>query len=116
MRIHNLYTDAAGQSHWRDIEIEWAEQGPGGKVSRRLPATGIIFRETSGDYDLDWHTAPRRQYIINLDAGVRITASDGESRTIGAGEVFLVEDTTGKGHLSQSIEGKMRHSIFVPVD
>jgi hypothetical protein len=116
MRIQNIYADADGQSHWREIELEWAEQGPGGKVTRRLPATGIIFRETSGDYDLDWHTAPRRQYIINLDAGVRITASDGEARVIGAGEVFLVEDTTGKGHLSQSIEGKMRHSIFVPVD
>jgi hypothetical protein len=116
MRIHNLYTDAAGESHWRDIEVEWAEQGGVSKMSRRLPATGIIFRETSGAYDLDWHTAPRRQYIINLDAGVRITASDGEARVIGAGEVFLVEDTTGKGHLSQAIDGKLRHSIFVPVD
>src|SRR5579862_7265495 len=116
MRIHNLYTDATGQSHWRDLEVEWVEQGRGGKLSRRLPATGVIFRETPGEYDLDWHTAPRRQYIVNLDAGVRITASDGEVRVIGAGEVFLVEDTTGKGHLSQSIEGKMRHSIFVPVD
>jgi hypothetical protein len=116
MRIHNLYTDASGESHWRDIEVEWAEQSGVSKVSKRLPATGIIFRETGGAYDLDWHTAPRRQYIINLDAGVRITASDGEVRVIGAGEVFLVEDTTGKGHLSQAIDGKLRHSIFVPVD
>jgi hypothetical protein len=116
MRIHNLYLDANGQSHWRDIEIEWAEQNPGGKLSRRLPGSGIIFRETGGDYDLDWHPAPRRQYIINLDAGVRITAGDGEARVIGAGEVLLVEDTHGKGHLSQAIEGKMRHSIFIPID
>ena len=67
-------------------------------------------------YDLDWHPAPRRQYIINLDAGVRITASDGESRVIGAGEVILVEDTTGKGHRSQAVDQKIRHCIFVPVD
>jgi hypothetical protein len=64
----------------------------------------------------DWHPAPRRQYIINLDAGVQITASDGEARTIAAGEVILVEDTTGKGHLSKAVEGKIRHCIFVPVD
>ena len=83
----------------------------------RAPAgNGIIFRETSGDYDLSWHPAPRRQYIINLDGGVQITASDGEARTIGAGEVVLVEDITGKGHLSKSVGGKMRHSIFVPVE
>ncbi len=116
MRIHNLYTDADGQSHFRDIEVEWVETRNASKLSQRLPATGIIFRETSGDYDLDWHPAPRRQYIINLDACVQITASDGEARVIGAGEVILVEDVTGKGHLSKSIGGKLRHSIFVPID
>ena len=116
MRIHNLYADASGQSHWRDIEVEWAEETPGGRLSKRLPATGIIFREVPPQYDLDWHNAPRRQYIINLDAGVEITASDGESRIIGAGEVFLVEDTRGKGHLSKAVQGKIRHCIFVAID
>jgi hypothetical protein len=43
--------------------------------------------------------APRR-YIIHLDAAVKVTASDGESRVIGVGEVILVEHTTGKGRLS----------------
>jgi hypothetical protein len=47
---------------------------------------------------------------------VQLTASDGESRVIGAGEVVLVEDVSGKGHLSKSVEGKLRHSIFVPID
>ena len=116
MRIHNLYADAKGESHFRDIEVAWVEERNFSKYSARLPATGIIFRETSADYDLDWHPAPRRQYIINLDGAVKITASDGESRTIGAGEVLLVEDTTGKGHLSKSVSDKMRRSIFVPIE
>jgi hypothetical protein len=116
MRVHNLYVDANGETHFRDIEIEWAEEGPAGKLSKRLPATGIIFREVQPSYDLDWHPAPRRQYIINLDAGVQITASDGEARIIKAGEVILVEDTSGKGHLSQAVEGKIRNCIFVPVE
>ncbi len=116
MRIHNLWVDEDGQSHFRDIEIEWVEERNFSKLSKRLPASGIIFRETAGDYDLDWHPAPRRQYIINLDAGVRITASDGEARDIQAGEVVLVEDVLGKGHLSQSLGGQMRHSIFVAID
>ncbi len=117
MRIHNLYEDSDGISHWRDIEVEWAETSRGAsKLSKRLPATGIIFREVPAEYSLDWHPAPRRQYIINLDAGVEITASDGESRVIGAGEVFLVEDISGKGHLSKSVDGRMRHCIYVPID
>ncbi len=109
MRIHNIYVDDAGETHWRDVEVEWVEERNGSKLSKRLPATGIIFRETSGDYDLSWHPAPRRQYIINLDGGVQITASDGEARQIGAGEVILVEDTSGKGHLSKSVNNQMRH-------
>jgi hypothetical protein len=116
MRIHRLYVDQQGESHFEDVEIPYVESSRSGRVSARLPATGIIFREVPPDYDLDWHPAPRRQYIINLDAGVQITASDGESRCIGAGEVLLVEDTWGKGHLSKALDGKLRHCIFVAVD
>jgi hypothetical protein len=93
MKIHNLYADDKGESHWRDVEVEYTETTRAGRLSPRLPANGIIFREVQPDYDLDWHPAPRRQYIINLDAGVDITASDGEKRRIGAGEIVLVEDT-----------------------
>ena len=115
MRIHNLYTDANGESHFRDIEIDWVEERRGSKLSRRLPATGIIFGERMAEFDLGWHPARRRQYIVNLDAGVKITASDGESRIIEAGEVILVEDTTGKGHQSQGL-GQLRHSLFIPTE
>lgn len=61
MLIHNLYTDASGQSHFRDIEVEWVEERRGSQLSKRLPATGIIFRETQAEHDIDWHPAPRRQ-------------------------------------------------------
>ena len=116
MKIHRLYADEKGESHFEDVEIEFKEQSRAGRLSARLPASGIIFRQVAPDYDLDWHPAPRRQYIINLDGGVEITASDGEKRVIGAGEVLLVEDVTGKGHLSKAVNGQMRHSIFVPID
>jgi len=117
MKVHNLWVDDKGESHFRDIEIEYVETTRSGRVSKRLPATGIIFREVQPDYDLDWHPAPRRQYIINLDAGVQITASDGEARKIGAGEVILVEDTRGKGHLSKALDSsKLRNCIFVTLE
>src|SRR6266403_2115683 len=102
MKIHNLYVDNKGESHFRDLDVEFVESTPAGKMSKRLPATGIIFREVAPTYD--------------LDAGVQITASDGESRKIGAGEVILVEDTTGKGHLSKALDGRLRHCIFVTLD
>ena len=116
MRIHNLYADANGESHFRDVEVEWIDGVRGSKIAEWIPASGMMFRQLPPAYDIGWHPAPRRQYIIYLDAGVEITASDGESRLINPGEVLLVEDTTGKGHLSRAVDSKPRHCIFVAVD
>ncbi len=116
IHIHNLYCDESGESHWRDIEADWQNEGPEGKTSALQFVNGIIFRQTQAEHDRPWHPAPRRQYIINLDAGVELTASDGESRKIGKGEIILVEDVKGKGHLSKSINSEMRHSIFIPIE
>jgi hypothetical protein len=115
MRIHNLYADENGETHFRDIEIELTETGPDGTTSKTLRATGIIFRTTPANWHFDWHHATRRQYVINLDAPHQVTASDGETRTIGAGEIILYEDQNGKGHLSQGL-GLFRHSIMIPID
>ncbi|MGY3694182.1 hypothetical protein ACVIGA_004262 [Bradyrhizobium sp. USDA 3240] len=115
MRIHNLYADEDGETHFRDIEIELSETGPDGTTSRTFPATGIIFRTTPGDWYFDWHQATRRQYVINLDAPHEVIASDGETRTIGIGEIILYEDVRGKGHLSRGL-GTFRRSVMIPAD
>jgi hypothetical protein len=60
MKIHNLYTDENGESHFRDIEIEWVETRRGSRLSKRFPATGVIFRETEAEHNVDGHPAPRR--------------------------------------------------------
>jgi hypothetical protein len=70
---------------------------------------GMLFQSEAGLETLT-------QYIINLDAGVQLTASDGETRQIGAGEIILVEDTWGKGHRSTAVDGKLRHCVFVTLD
>ena len=44
MHIHNIWVDDDGETHFRDLEVEWGEQGPSGRYSERLAATGIIFR------------------------------------------------------------------------
>ena len=57
----------------------------------------------------------RRQYVINLDAPNKITASDGETRIIGVAEIIQIEDLHGKGHLSQAM-GQMRRSAMNHID
>src|SRR5437660_10653720 len=94
MRIHNLYTDANGESHFRDIEVEWAEERRGSKLSRKLLATGVIFRETQAEHNVDWHPAPRLQCLVNLDAVVKLTETDGGIRCNAADVCILVKDTS----------------------
>ena len=113
MKFVHLYTGADGESHFRDVEIEMKDAGSRGQRSEHMKATGIFFSVTAADYDLDWHNAPRRQFVINLEGEVEITASDGTKRRFGPGDVFLADDTTGRGHISRAVNNKPRKAIFV---
>jgi Cupin domain len=115
MRVHNLYCDADGQSHFRDIEIELSEPSLSGLLSKPLPVSTLMFRQVPPGVFLDWHTAPQRRYVIVLDGRVQFTPSDGEARVLGAGDVMLVEDTAGKGHQAKSLDGPAFRAIFVAI-
>ena len=101
MKIIRLYADDKGESHFQDIEVEFEAPTPSGRVSARQPATGIMFREVPGEYDLDWHPAPRRQFVIILSGQLEIGLGDGSKHVFGPGDARLVEDTTGKGHTTK---------------
>lgn len=116
MKITRIYADAAGETHFGEIDIPLEDAGAIGILSQLQEATGIIFRETAGDYDFSWHNTPRRQYVIMLAGAVDFTVSDGETRRFGDGEVVLLEDTSGKGHVSKAVQGQPRQSIFVTLD
>ena len=115
MKVTRIYTGDDGKSHFEDLDYDLKKSGVG-MLSDLIPVRGMILRETPGDYHLDFHPAPRRQFIINLDAAVEIEVGGGEKRVIGRGEFFLAEDTTGQGHISRSVDGEVRHSIFVTLE
>ena len=75
-----------------------------GALSEIRPVKGIIFREVEPAYD--YHNAPQKQYIILLDWGIEIEISLGETRRFCAGEILLVEDTTGKGHRTRNLNSE----------
>jgi hypothetical protein len=116
MQITRVYSGEDGESHFEDVEIALANAGDIGALSRLEDATGIVFRQTEADYQYDFHPAPRRQYVINLDAAVEVEVGDGSKRLIGPGEVLLAEDTTGRGHISRAVGGRPRRSILVTLD
>ena len=116
MHVTRVFTGADGDTHFGDIEVPLTDAGTIGRLSETIPATGVVFRETPPDYDYDWHPAPRRQYIVLLDGAIEITVGDGETRRFNGGDVLLVEDTTGRGHRTRTINGRSRRSIFIALD
>jgi hypothetical protein len=116
MKVVRIYTGADNKSHFEDLEIPLKDGGKVGFVSDLSKATGVVFRETTGDYNYDFHTAPRRQYVVNLEGGVEIEVGDGTKRILGTGDVLLAEDTTGQGHISRAVAGKPRRSLFITLD
>lgn len=116
MQITRIYSGDDGESHFEDLEIPLSDAGDIGSLSRLQGATGIVFRETPADYGYDFHPAPRRQFVINLDAAVEVEVGDGTRRTLGPGDVLLAEDTTGRGHISRAVDRRPRRSILVTLD
>ena len=111
--IPRIYSDAAGNSHFGEIDIPLADGGPIGLLSEKFPAGSVIFRETPADYYFQWHPAPARQLLFILKGRAEFTVSSGERRVFGGGDVLLLEDTEGKGHCSKALDNQIRHSIFV---
>jgi hypothetical protein len=116
MQVVRIYTGADNQSHFEDLQVPLKDGGKVGFLSELIKVTGVRFRETSGDYNYDFHTAPRRQYVVNLEGEVEIEVGDGTRRILRAGDVLLAEDTTGQGHISRAVAGKPRKSLFITLD
>ena len=115
MKYFRIYAGPDGESHFEDVEVEMAAGGGQSELSTMIPATGVIFRRSSADQYIDWHPAPRRQFVVTLAGEAEIEASDGEVRHIGPGTVMLAEDTTGKGHITRGVGTAERLSLFIPL-
>ncbi|NIP49118.1 MAG: hypothetical protein GWN55_16660 [Phycisphaerae bacterium] len=116
MKITRILSDEDGESHFEEIDIPLKDAGDIGALSETFPVTGIIFRETDGDYDYNWHNAPCRQFILMLDGSVEIEVSDGSRKTFHTGDILLAEDTTGRGHISRAVNKQPRKSVFVTLE
>ena len=116
MNVVRVYAGHDGESHFEDVDIVVASPGGIGKLSKLIRGAGVMFREVDGDYDLDFHTAPRRQFVVNLRGAVDITVGSGESRRLDSGDILLAEDTTGRGHKSRAVDGQPRTCLFLPID
>ena len=116
-KIIRLYTGTDGESHFEEIEIRLRDEGVGGiRPSEFVKATGILFREIAADFEHSWHNAPRRQYVILLEGAWEIEIGDGIKHQFGPGGILLAEDTTGRGHISRTLNNQPRKVAVVTLD
>ena len=93
MGTYRVYTGDDGETHWEAIDLAATPDWTSG-----LPTTDITFREIPVGNFVDWHPAPRRQFVIILSGQLEIGFSDGTTKVFGPGDARLVADTTGRGH------------------
>ncbi len=122
----HLYSDASGVSHFRDETLTLHSNGPAAGDARALSAPEALISYQLSDAPgatllllkrgakEDWHRAPRRMYLIVVQGMSEVTASDGKVRRFGLGSVLLMDDTTGKGHITRAV-GKVDHiALTIP--
>jgi hypothetical protein len=109
-KLINIYTSADGESHVRTVEIS--------NQAGEIPVTGMTARAyaRSMSSNADWHTAPRKQFAINMSGTLEVELSDGSRQQIGQGDLVYLEDLTGKGHVTRVLSPVTNLFIHVPQD
>ncbi len=113
--VTRIFTGPDGQTHAEEINVKLARDDLSTELSEMAKATGVRFRRQAPKYFEDWHTAPRKQYVITLSGRGEIELSDGKKIPLGPGHILLVEDLTGKGHISRGVGTEERISLIIPL-
>jgi quercetin dioxygenase-like cupin family protein len=112
--ITHLYTGPDNQTHAEEIELKFTPGNPA-EVSKMMPITGAELHRTAGGSVDDWHRAPRRQYVITLSGHGEVEVAGGKKISMGPGHIDLVEDTSGKGHITRVVGTDDRVTLQLPL-
>jgi hypothetical protein len=113
--ITRLYTGPDGKTKVEEFQVPLRAQGRGTELSTIVPVKSLQFRRTNLDYNLDWHPAPSRQFVITLSGESEVELDGGRKLRLGPGNILLAEDTTGQGHISRALASGDRVSLFIPL-
>ena len=115
--VTRLFTGPDNKTHAEEITVPLPLKPANGSSERSqlMSFKDAQWVRTSTSYDLDWHPAPRRQYVVTVSGESEVVIGDGTRIRLYPGKVMLVEDTTGQGHISKAIGDKDRISLFLPV-
>jgi hypothetical protein len=122
--ITRIFTGPDGLAHAEDIELTLNARGvsgmlkaTGAEFSVRPPTPGANPRNTAAAAanDPGWHTGPARQFVITLSGASEVEVSGGVHVAAGPGHINLIEDTTGKGHITRNFGPDDRVVLTIPL-
>jgi hypothetical protein len=122
--ITRIFTGQDGLAHAEDIELNLNARGAsemlkatGAEFSVRPPTAGANPRNTAAtDTNAPgWHTGPARQFVITLSGSSEVEVSGGVHVAAGPGHINLIEDTTGKGHITRNFGPDDRIALTIPL-
>src|SRR6267143_5602582 len=111
--ITRLYTGPDGQTHAEEIEAKFTAGTT--DIFKMMTTSGAELHRAPAGRVSDWHTAPRRQYVITLSGQGELEVAGGKKIPVGPGHIELVEDTTGKGHITRVTGNEERVTIQLPL-
>lgn len=114
LMMTHLYTGPDGQTHAEEVEAKFTTGKPN-EVYKLMATSGAELHRAAPGTVIDWHTAPRRQYVITLSGQGEIEVAGGKKFHVGPGHIDLVEDTTGKGHITRVIGNEERVTLQLPL-
>jgi len=109
-----FYTGPDGQTHAEEIEAKFTGGGTN-EVFKLMGINGAEVHRAPAGTVQEWHTAPRRQYIITLSGQGELEIAGGKKIHMGPGHISLVEDTTGKGHITRTVGNEDRVTLTLPL-
>ena len=115
IKVTRIYTGPDNETHVEEYDVPLGAPRGATELSEAIDVTSLQFRRTSLDYDLPFHTAPRRQYVITLSGESEVELGDGTKIRLHPGHILLAEDTTGRGHISRAVGSEDRISLFIPL-
>jgi hypothetical protein len=112
IKMTRIYTGNDGLSHAEEISMKLS----GGGVSDMIKASGAQFSRRPPGPASDWHVGPRRQFVITLSGRAELEVAGGKKVAVAPGHITLIEDTTGKGHITQNLGPDDRIVVTIPLD
>lgn len=113
-----IYSDAEGESHFENVTIpfnlaDFAPPAPPISVTDAINTEAFVLISSPSGWFGDWHPTPTRQYIIMISGELEAAVSDGEIRRFKKGDMILLEDSIGKGHVTRVVSKERVYCIAI---